>query len=224
MPNHCQNNLTVSGDKQSLDRFWDTIHQEDGTPSLSSLYPMPSLLESTTMPTSDSPEPHPKWAELLAKGEITQEWHDKLCADRRSAYEAGIRAKAETGYTDWYNWALDNWGTKWGDYDHFVAIQGNGYIELGYMTAWGPFADKFWHHVSQQFPTLDFVVSYDESGMAFCGASSYRNGETLAERYVDDYTQLIGVPDWDDTDKVEDWNYQLCDLRDRLTEQVSSGL
>jgi hypothetical protein len=120
----------------------------------------------------------------------------------------------------WYSWALENWGTKWGDYDHYIAIFGTDYIELGYMTAWGPFEDNFWRHVSSLYPTLNFVVSYDEPGMAFCGASKYHNGETIASKYIDDYTQVIGEPDWDNQDNYSEWCDKLTDLRDSLLEQV----
>ena len=114
----------------------------------------------------------------------------------------------------WYSWAIENWGTKWGDYEHCIAIDGPDYLELGYNTAWAPFEDHFWHKVSRMFPTLTFTVSYEESGMVFCGAATYRNGETLASRYVNDYTEIIGALDDEDDEKWEKWQDRLAELRE----------
>lgn len=36
--------------------------------------------------------------------------------DIRGAGLAAMRAIVETGYSNWYPWAIDNWGTKWGAY------------------------------------------------------------------------------------------------------------
>ena len=122
----------------------------------------------------------------------------------------------------WYSWAIENWGTKWGDYDHYVMLfeAGGGYIDMAFLTAWGPFSDAFWHRVSRQFPDLTFIVSYHEPGMVFCGASKYRNGETLAERHIDDYRKVIGEPNWDDADSVARWQDRLTDLRDGIVRSV----
>ena len=122
---------------------------------------------------------------------------------------------------DWCGWAIENWGTKWGDYEHSVDIVGPDYLELGYHTAWCPFEDQFWHKVSRMFPTLKFTVSYEESGMVFCGVDSYRNGETLASRYVNDYTEIIGtLEDWEDSEKWEEWQDRLTKLRENLSAAI----
>lgn len=224
MPNHCQNRLTVTGDQNELQRFWDTIQLGEGEVKLTALYPMPDVLEGTSMPTPDSPFPHPNWAESLAKGEITQEWHDELCERRRNQYHASIMAVAETGSSNWWDWALQHWGTKWGDYDHYHASLESDNIDLGYMTAWCPLGGQFWNYVSRQFPTLTFTIVYDEPGMVFCGASSHRNGETLAEQYIDDYSQVIGEPDWDDPDNLQEWSDKLSDLMVTLETAVFSEM
>jgi len=119
---------------------------------------------------------------------------------------------------DWCGWAIENWGTKWGDYEHYNMLFSaeGGYIDMSFMTAWGPFSDAFWHKVSRRFPNLTFVVSYHEPGMVFCGASKYREGETVAQRHIDDYTKVIGEPNWYDEDSVARWLDRLADLRDGL--------
>lgn len=229
MPNHCENDLRISGPKTKLDEFIEAITSEGETISITSALPMPDVLRNTESPTPYSPEPHPNWAEMLAKGEITQEWHDELVTNRRERYEKAIQAKAETGYSDWYDWALDNWGTKWGDYDHYVSERypgdgdDNEEHHIGYLTAWGPLSDKFWTQVSKQYPELIFSVSYDEPGMDFIGAGKYHNGEVIFDQYIDSVTEILGDLDWDDDEAREKWMDAKSDLLGALFEQSENA-
>lgn len=74
----------------------------------------------------------------------------------------------------WYQWCLDNWGTKWdmcelaGDYDV-------GYISLVYETAWAPNV-PFWETISAQYPGLHMVHHYKETGMCYMGVATYQEG------------------------------------------------
>lgn len=176
MPNHTGNRMTVSGSRGELARFISAIttKNEDGTIGyrIASLVPMPKELEGTQSPTPSSPEPHPNWANLLATGEITQEWHDELVASQVRKYEAGQKAKAETGFYNWYDWANAVWGTKWGDYDtdllsDFTA--GGEEVTFHYQTAWSPFSVEFLAKVSELFPTLTFEVEYEGEGTEYLG-------------------------------------------------------
>lgn len=216
MPNYCENNLRVSGPTEQLDKFVQAVRKDDGTIDISALFPMPEVLKGTESPTPDSPEPHQNWTERLASGEMTQELYDELVANRKAHYEAGIKAKAETGCSDWYDWCIKNWGTKWGDFDHFQDIRYVDEHHIGYITAWGPFCDNFWVHVSKQFPELTFIITYDEPGMCFMGASKYANGEVLAESYINDVSEVLGELDWDDDDARDEWMDKKSDLLDSL--------
>lgn len=222
MPNYCENSLRISGPTNKIDEFIEAVTDGDGNINIASQHPMPETLRDTSSPTADTPEPHPNWKVMLDNGEITQEWYDELCADRRNRYENAQKAKAETGYTDWYDWALDNWGTKWGDFDHYQNIRYVDEHELGYMTAWGPFSDKFWIEVSKKYPELTFTVTYDEPGMCFVGAGKYSNGETLFTCYIDDVTPLLGELDYEDDDARDKWYEAKADLLGSLLEQFDA--
>lgn len=41
-------------------------------------------------------------------------------------------------YDNWYDWRLNNWGTKWDAYDHYPLIETNFHIEQSFHTAWSP--------------------------------------------------------------------------------------
>jgi hypothetical protein len=84
---------------------------------------------------------------------------------------------------DWYQWCNDNWGTKWGDYDHHGQVCDGEWeekaIHSSYITAWGPFSEDFFIRVSAMFPTLRIAVSYEEPGMDFSGWYSFYGGEQV---------------------------------------------
>lgn len=231
MPNHCHNQLTVTGDPKQLKRFIQAIIKEpdnEGQFSIKQLVPMPEALEGTESPTPESPEPNPHWAVSLAEGKITQEWYDELCEKQCARYEAGIKAKAETGYSNWWDWTHDNWGTKWGDYDHHesfddgLLLGDETYFSLGFHTAWGPFSEKFWHKVSAMFPGLDFLIVYDEPGMCFVGAERYTNGETVYNEYINDTTEIIPMPEDPQDEDWQDYYDAKSNLLDQLTERAEA--
>jgi hypothetical protein len=180
MPNHVSNTTTITGPAEDIARFREAINlvnfdREDYS-FVKVLLPIPEeLLDSSGM-IADSPEPHPNWANLLADGEITQEWHDELVANRRANWEQQQRLLATYGYPTWYEWALENYGTKWGDYEHGPLATTATSIVFHYNTAWSPLSEKFWWKLSQAWPTLTFVTTFDESGMAFYGAIAARSG------------------------------------------------
>lgn len=179
IPNWCNNDIRITGDTAELKRFAEAVTVEDEF-VLTRLHPMPEVLEGTTSPAPGSPEPHPNWINLLndPDNSMDQEEYDKLAQHQIDRYEAGQVAKEATGYTSWYDWCGDNWGTKWGDCETQLHVA-DDYISGHFQTAWGPLAASFWTAVSAQFPTLMFVVSYREEGMCFEGALSAVGGAVV---------------------------------------------
>jgi hypothetical protein len=155
MPNHCTNNIVITGSNFNLKIFWDALKKfkgyeenEEGEISIfSSFLPMPEELQNATSP-GDSP--------------------------------------------NWYDWAIENWGSKWGDYDTDLDFDGDR-ITGCYTSAWGPCNEGI-KTVSALFPKLTFEVNYHELGMMFIGAQVCENGEEIAEwsrnMTKEDYVEL----------------------------------
>ena len=115
----------------------------------------------------------------------------------------------------WYNWCVGNWGTKWGDYEHqqiHDVADITDSIQLEYTTAWGPLGPQFWERVSRNFPTLSFVTTFEEGGMAFSGAIAARNGAVTEI----DGTYPDGPEDWQDADAIDAYYDRLSEMRDDL--------
>ena len=132
---------------------------------------------------------------------------------------------------DGYDWALHEWGSKWGDCharvrdDYDPTMPPDNLLVLDYDTAWGP-CDKGWRNVSKLFPNLTFVTQYNEPGMGFCGAVGNRAGEVIHDVGYDQHSDEY--PEWpgsDDDDKVyTDWCEKVDDLIDLCVGQVSEAM
>lgn len=81
--------------------------------------------------------------------------------------------RAKYGYANWYDFAVEQWGTKWDVTDSHVTAKEKNSISIFFDSAWGPplaFYDKM--HSALEFE-VDAI--YYEPGAAFCG--QYINGE-----------------------------------------------
>ena len=122
-------------------------------------------------------------------------------------------------------WTINNWGTKWGDYDYFtddIHIEyyedGTANISLSYMTAWGPFDIAYWTKVSTDWPTLWFTSSYSEPGCQFVGAFSARDSK------VENY-ETTDLPDWSgDDDGYPEWLDAIDQLRNECADIVDGRI
>ena len=162
MPNYCTNNLTVTGDAKEIKRFHEAItagelQAHEHFRILDNLFPTPKELKDTTKGY---------YGEGTEK-QIKQEEMNK----------ANLK---KFGSPDWYEWNCKNYGSKWSDFDGMFGQVSDNEINATFMSAWSPIGEGI-RNVSKQFPTLDFVLSYDEGGMAFCGGYAFRNGEIFAD-------------------------------------------
>jgi methionine synthase II (cobalamin-independent) len=86
-----------------------------------------------------------------------------------------VENKKKHGYADWYDWAVNNWGTKWNAYDFNERDE----FELEFNTAWAhpfPIIDK----ISTMFPDVKISVEYADEDLGYnLGVYTIQNGEIL---------------------------------------------
>lgn len=204
MPNHCMNRLKVVGEPKEVLRFIETITvQKDGEERLEileTIVPCPNELRNTTSGFFGD-------------------------ADKQKALEAQYAANREKyGYPDWYEWCINNWGTKWGDYDteqkfvHVNMDKTGMIVEYTYTTAWGPALNGI-KLVSEKFPTLWFQNSYEEGGMGFYGVALMHNGRAYADD-SGEYPDLPENTDRNNLDAVEDAYLEVHELVYDYIEQL----
>ena len=89
----------------------------------------------------------------------------------------------------WYDWRLENWGTKWDVYEtHCTRIDANT-LNLNFYTAWSPPIPIFDKLVDMGF---EVTARYLDEGWGYIG--EYTDGDdwvsTDVESVVDDYPDL----------------------------------
>jgi len=76
------------------------------------------------------------------------------------------------GYSDWYSWACDKWGTKW-DISEFYGVDRQGdTISFAFSSAWSPpigAYETFIMNMSEQKQDVSVKAYYYEGGCDFMG-------------------------------------------------------
>ncbi len=167
MPNECMNTLGVMGEKEDVEAFVKFVTNANNEVSLfDSLIPFPEELNNTTSPVSA--EDKEKSPGLIAK----------------------------YGVDNWYDWKINNWGTKWGDYDLTSGeitqikeykmggdevLRDEWHIHFSYTTAWSPGENELANAICKIFPKLKAMIQYEEPGMAFAGETLVLNGKIVKQ-------------------------------------------
>jgi hypothetical protein len=175
MPNHCTNYLTVTGDDKEVMRFHDAIikgeiQEHEQFRILDNLFPTPENLKNTPSGSFASDE-------------------------QKKVDEKNKSNTAKFGYKDWYDWNCANYGSKWSDYDGVINTYEAGLLDVVFVSAWSPIIQGM-VHVSKEFPTLNFILTYEEGGMAFLGGAGIKNGEIVGE-IEGEYPSMSGEDDED---------------------------
>lgn len=189
MPNWVSTTLTVRGSEEEIKRFKDGIKDSK---ILESYVPCPTELHET----------------------VAGYVGDNKAEEHRKQQESNI---AKYGHKDWYDWAYDNWGTKWADCDTEISepmafSDGSWEVQARYMTAWGP-ADAGFLKVSAMFPTLLFTFDYDEEAGFFAGTQAMHNGASVFESMYEpcSYEGELDYNDYESIDKYEAWKEEKSD-------------
>ena len=154
MPNWCENKLDVSGNEIDVQKFKELTLVKDDVGNglhftMEILLTTPSELLEQTSPNT--------W-----RGEETD-------IEGKLEFEKKIEElKQKYGYTDWYDWRVDKWGTKWDAAESYILDDEDEFFSIEYNTAWGPNIEWV-RYVAKQFPELKFTLWFEEPGMGFCG-------------------------------------------------------
>lgn len=170
MPNWCRNTLIVRGPEDALERFHSTHARlgDDGYEfTFGGSVPVPKVLRKIVS------------GGATIDGEHVKVWWERGGQKVRIADRTLQFLVDRYGATNWYDWSIKNWGTKWdAGQAHFDATPGRRIYE--FSTAWGPPAE--WARAaSEQFPALEFSIEYEEPGMCFAGGLVVAEGAVLVD-------------------------------------------
>lgn len=187
MPNHCTNQLIVSGPAPDVDALVLLMKGEANAFDFNKVIPMPEALKNTAANVGNH-SPRQK---------------------------ANLK---EHGYTDWYSWAIANWGTKWGAYEvkfdgsvsplELLAEVGGEKTtkQVGYTfdTAWSP-PMPILQALVERFPTCTFAHDCIDEGGGFGAHFVWKNGDfdNPTEDLQADHTEDIHVTQWHEQFRYE---------------------
>jgi hypothetical protein len=86
------------------------------------------------------------------------------------------------GYSDWYTWCCNNWGTKWNASD-VEYYKEDSTLTYSFNTAWGP-PSVWFTKLCDKYPNFELTLKYEESGMDIGGNMTYTNNNLFEQEYT----------------------------------------
>jgi hypothetical protein len=174
MPNHVTNYLTFTGNENQIAKLFEEVQTKHSDFDFNSFAPMPRSLKNTSSPANIvTEEEYKQWKESNDNKKyvklLTQKKSDNLIK--------------KYGHNNWYNWACNNWGTKWNAYN--VQITENGFI---FQTAWCTPLEAM-IKLSEKYPEVTIKVRYiDEDFGNNVGEYTLWNGG-IEDEYTPEYSE-----------------------------------
>jgi hypothetical protein len=163
MPNHITNRLTIIGTEEQVKQVLEAIkgEREDQFIDFNKISPIPKELENTQSPSKIiSQKEYDEQEKRIAEGNLTDN-EKNFGLSRGLTPELANEYRKKFGYADWYNWQIENWGTKWNAYEQ---VQVENVIE--FQTAWStPFSLLV--NLSLMFPEVTFEVRYADEDFGY---------------------------------------------------------
>ena len=131
--------------------------------------------------------------------------------------------KQKYGADNWYDWQINNWGTKWNASNVDIIMDEKLYYNFD--TAWSP-PEPWFYKLVQKYPNIDMHLEYEEAGCDFAGYVSYCGGDLTEDTYE------LSVSIWNKCDKKflnetinnEIKKYELGDERDDNIDNITDNV
>lgn len=103
--------------------------------------------------------------------------------------------KAKYGFSDWYEWRVFHWGTKWNASEVELNLETTNAIYIRFHTAWSP-PTPIIKKIAEMFPFADLVLDWEEEG-GYYGHSEYEKGVLVSE-YDGEMDCAYRIENWGD--------------------------
>ena len=171
MPNHCSNRVSFYSDNESdiqkLHEIFSKGLENDDEVDTGTVFghfiPEPDW---SKIPLTENT--HKEYSFSNPRGEIGE--CPKMIIDKDRPFRSGLRFESTDVMDDrWYNWRVQNWGTKWDCYtleiDDTDLPHG---FEVTFETAWSP-PEEVCSAIREQYPNVSISWFYDEPGCEIAG-------------------------------------------------------
>lgn len=213
MPNHVENIITLKGDEQRIREMLEAIQNDElglGTVDFNKIIPMPESLNIESGSRTDRGlKAYSDFIDVYVFGRnaddalnaiknIPKESEDAFLK-RRTDIEADEWALGKTawnniqkyGFPTWYEWSINNWGTKWNVYGYEKGLDYSASGNLHFQTAWSaphPVIQK----LAQMYPEISFEHEWADEDIGHnCGRYSYTGGERIEKYYPESEIEAI---------------------------------
>jgi hypothetical protein len=182
MPNWCQNEVSIYGDKEDIEKLKAEVFTVDEVTKQSYLdfnkvIPMPKELEDSVSPPNvvsdeilrmrDLLKANPSIQSIWVDGRQIKDnhWSEKFITESQSEI-----LKKTYGADNWYHWRITNWGTKWGIDGESIQFydEDENRIELHFDTAWSP-PNQIYQELRDKYEDIEISWFYREDGEQFAG-------------------------------------------------------
>lgn len=192
MPNWVTINMTVKGKPEQVKKFVETnqtVEKElnlDGTPRLDKDGNQLTYNQKLTFKAAVPPQ-------------YTNPKYRKYPDDKRglgiSAEDPRVEPDGRTSYFDWWNFNIENWGTKWDACDVEVDTSDPEEACYTFQTAWD-FPKPWFEAVAAKWIDLEFKVYASEESHEFYLSGTAQNG--VADLNFQDYDDVFPTPKGED--------------------------
>lgn len=222
MPNYVETSISFEGDENQVKELFEKVKVDElglGTIDFSKVIPMPEdvVIECGSR-TDKGLKAYNEFIKQYSNGKevdltsISSEKEDAFFKSRddidKEEWELGKQAFnniQKYGVPTWYEWSINNWGTKWNSCGY---VEGTDYSQcdkLQFQTAWSP-ALRVVQKLSQMYPDLKMTVQWaDEDLGCNCGELTFKNGTI-----INDSSPTNSKDAFEFAAKV--WNYDLEEM------------
>ena len=231
MPNHIKNKLEIIGSKEEVQKVknflkgkWEDTGEVNPI-DFNNIIPQPESIKKVDMISGHLVDLVKELFKVPSKYEsdnsnfgkmmnaLTKQCREKakqrgLSPEDTEKFVLACQAYKETGYVYWYDWCIDNWGTKWGAYQ--TEYVGDNIIMFD--TAWSG-VPELMIKVSQKFPKVKFVYKWSDEDTGYnCGVSQIQNGKAVTQTPKGGSKEAYDLafelrPDYKEDYELKDGNY-----------------
>ena len=209
MPNHVTNRIKLSGEPERIRAVMEEIKNDEiglGSVDFNKIIPMPESLNITAGSVTDKGlKAYKDFVSILLfdgankdidllnipeeKEAIFLKQRTDIKEDEWSSGRQAFRNIQQYGFPTWYEWSINNWGTKWNAYDCIELEDASEEMnELCFNTAWSaphPILSK----LAQMYPDVEIEHEWaDEDFGHNLGRVKYK-GDTILEEYIPETTK-----------------------------------
>jgi hypothetical protein len=169
MPNHVQNRLKVEGDPALVKELFAFIAGDaDGARiDFNKIIPMPPDLKLEMCLGVDEAVKRSLLLDWFSKNNVNfTDYKSPLDFDDEqwAHYIQGLNNARKYKYIYWYEWAIDNWGTKWNSYN--TPSTADTHDTIYFQTAWeAPY--YVIEALAKKFPKLKLILTYADEDAGY---------------------------------------------------------